>query len=364
MVSDTVAAEKIDISAADTSGGGSYRASSEPPADYIRFYGSKQDETRNALETFAPFAPVAKLAQQYIHLQDSLEALRQLYGQPLTDREDTLFLRPFKQKAYQAILDYKKLMASGKALEDRVPTLLDLTRITEPGDSSFSLLPEAGPSDFLSKGNFFFMGGAPVISKVYSDGNNILTDPQGRPETRFGTSLTENASYLFTSVYHAKPGAIDIEYGPPLYTYEMGPNEVYGIGSLIHKFVQRVPALFITEEGLLPAHLVSVKLNLADEYNCGAGSTYIEFACAKSIEAESILGVFIPYGVPPASCAFNRLSDSVWTADLNNDGSADLACVSEGFPSRDSYYIAELLWFVNIDGTWKIIEWAIEPECT
>lgn len=351
----------VDTTAADTSGGGSYQASFEIATDYIRFNGSRQDEVRNSLETFAPFASVAKLARHYNRLKDSLETLRQQYG-VLTDPKDTLFLLPFKEKAYEAILNYKNQMASGRAVDYRCPSLLELTRVTEAEDSSLSLLPEAGHSDLLADGNFFFIGGAPFIYKLDSDENTVVTDLQGKPETRFRTSLTENVNYLITSVYHAKPRPINIEYGDPLYGYESGAQEVYGIGTLIHNFIQRIPAFFITEGGLLPAHLVSVKLNLVEEYNCGSGPTEIELACSRNIEGHEILGVYIPYGTTPASYTFNRLSDQVWTADLNNDGIADLACVSEKSSSEGS--IAELLWFANINGTWKILDWAIEPECT
>jgi hypothetical protein len=120
-------------------------------SDFIRFYGSRQDEIKSTLETFVPFVAVATLAQQYLHLQDSLEALRELYRQPLTDPKDTLFLLPFKEKAYQAILDYKKQMASGTAPEGRYPSLLELTRVPAAGDSSFSLLPKQDNRVFFRK---------------------------------------------------------------------------------------------------------------------------------------------------------------------------------------------------------------------
>ena len=332
--------------------------------DFIQYNGAAEDDARKALEIFLPFHSVEVLARKYIAVQDSLEEVHETYGKPLTDPADTLFVLPFKEKAYQAILTYKKQMASGTALKDRCPNLLALNRVTEAGDSSFHLLPAAGPSNVLSQGNFFFLGGAPFISSVSSNDNEVFLDPHGKPEIRFATTLTENARYLLTSVYCAMPGPVRIAYGPPLYTYEMGPAEVRGIGSLIHYFVPRVPAYFITEHGLVPAHLLSVRRNLADEYNCGEESNYIEFACATSITALDILAIYIPYNTTPASCKVSRPSNNLWTADLNNDGVADVACVSDTYAGTDSNTIVEELWFVNINGTWTIIDWGFQPECT
>lgn len=354
-----------DTIVADRSRQQASEANLERYIDLIQFNGSERDEVRKMLETFPPFVAVYESFGQYVRLQDSLEQVRELWGQPLTDPEDTLMVFPYKEKAYNAIVDYKKQMASGAALEGRCPTLLELTRMPMPHDSSLNLLPEAGHSDLLSQGNFFFLGGAPFLSKRFAeDGDSIMTDPQGHPETRFGMSLQENANFLLTSVYYARPTTIDIGYGPPLDSYEMGPIEIYGIGSLIHRFVQRVPAFFITEEGLLPAHLLSAELNLAPSYNCGSGEVYIELACPEPVEANDILGVYIPYGSSLTSFAFNRVSDRVWTADLNNDGTADIACVNDSYVAYSTDVIAESLWFANINGTWRIIDWAQHPECT
>jgi hypothetical protein len=340
-------------------------ANSERYIDLIQFNGTERDEVRKMLEIFPPFVAVYESFGEYVRLQDSLEQVRELWGQPLTDPEDTLMVFPYKEIAYNAILDYRKQMASGAALEGRCPTLLELTRVPMPHDSSLSLLPEVGKSDLLSQGNFFFLGGAPFLSKRFAeDGDSIMTDLKGHPETRFGMTLQDNANFLLTSVYCARPTAIRIEYGPPLHSYETGPLEIYGIGSLIHQFVQRVPVFFITEEGLLPGHLLSAELNLAPSYNCGSGEVYIELACAEPIEANDILGVYIPYGPSPTSYAFNRVSDQVWTVDLNNDGTPDIACVYDSYAAYSTDVIAESLWFANINGNWKIIDWAEHPECT
>jgi hypothetical protein len=256
-------------------------------------------------------------------------------------------------------------MLAGK-FKDHCPGLLELPRTTEVVDSSSHFLPEAKPSDFLSPGNFFFLGGAPFISRLQPEDNSTFTDSQGKPEMRFSSTITENGNYLFHSVHHFKNGPIDIQYGPPLYSHEMGPQEVRGIGSLIHKFVQRIPVFFITETGLVPAHMTSVTLQLVPKnLGCLSDQPNIEFICSKNVTEGEILGVYIPYGTSSlTSAVVSRPSDYVWTADINEDGIADLACVSSVFSGGISDIMSECLWFANINGTWQIIDWGRELDCT
>lgn len=334
-------------------------------SDLIKFNGTTEDEVSSTLKHLPLFDRVYQVFGEYINIQDSLESARKLWGQALTDPKDTLMVFSYKERAYQAIIDYKKQVASPTIAQNNFPTLLNLTRIPEPEDSSSFFLPQAAPSGVLSAGDFFFLGGAPFLSKLSPlDDHNIFTDQKGNPEMRFGMSLQDNVSYLLYSICHAKSTAIDIAYGPPLHTYEMGQVEVYGIGSLIHKFVERIPAFFITDKGLIPAHLLSAELKLGSDYSCGDGDVYVEFSCSKSIDEKEIQAIYIPYGTAPTSCSFNRVSDHVWTADLNSDGTADFACVTNNYMGDIGYEIAEALWFANINGEWKIIDWAEIPECT
>jgi len=336
----------------------------EIASNFIRYSGVKESDQTKILNEFPPFAALEKLTRRSVAVQDSLESIHQRYGEPLTDPADTLVLHPFKEKAYQAILDYKKQMAAGAAAKLHCPSLLELDRMPDDGDSSVRFLPAPKLSDFLSRGNFFFLGGAPFISSIYPEDNTAFTDLQGKPEIHFATSLTENAQYLLTSLYCAKPGPIDIDYGPPLHTYEMGPAEVHGIGSLTHRFRERVPVYFVTEKGSVPGHLLSVNINLAEAYECGTGDAYIELACNASLAASDILAIYIPYDATVKSCVVNRPSEHVWTADINGDGIADFACFSDTYVGSQSDTIVEELWFVNVNGTWRIIDWGAEPECT
>jgi hypothetical protein len=334
--------------------------------ELVRFRTTADDYARRKLTSLPAFDIVFTTIEKYLTIQDSLESARKLWGQPLTDPKDTAMVYPYKERAYQAIIDYKNQMASTPSVvQPNFTTLLSLTRTAEPNDSSSYILPKAQASTLLNAGDFFFIGGFPFLSKLSPmDDSNIFTDQHGNPETRFGLSLQENSSYLLNSVLYAKSTAINITYGPPLDTYEMGAVEVYGIGSLIHNFTERIPAFFITRSGLEPAHLLSVERKIASDYSCNEGQVAVQFAYAGSIDEEEIQGIYIPYGTPPKSSIFKRLSDNVWTADLNSDGTADFACITNNFMGDMGYELAEAVWYANINGEWKIIDWAEIPECT
>ncbi len=330
----------------------------------IQYAGATDSEIKIALQTFSPFTPIHSLAHQAIEIKDSLEMLRGT--QQLTDPNDSLIFRPYEIKAYQAILAYKERMTSGPVLKDYCPSILKLDRSAEPNDSSSMVLPKVEASAFLSHGNFFFLGGAPFIYKLQTDNNTIYTDPQGNAETRFGSSTTENGNFLLSSFYHFKNVPINITFGPPLDSYDSGPQEVNGIGSLIHTFVNRIPVFFLTEDGLVPAHLISVTLKVVPEnMGCVSDQPRIDFACSKNLGENEILGVYIPYNSPPiTSCITTRPNNFLWTADLNGDGIPELACVSGTFEGISSDTMAESLWFININGTWQILDWAEDLDCT
>ncbi len=330
----------------------------------IAYGGASNPEVSVALETFSPFTLIQTLASRSIEIKDSLEMVRET--QSLTDPKDSLIFMPYETEAHLAILEYRRLMASGPVLKDLCPSLIEINRITEANDSSFNILPPAEKSKFLSHGSFFFLGGAPFIDKIRTDDNTVYTDPQGKPETRFVSSVPENASYLLNSIYHFKNGPINITFGPPLNSYDNGPKEVNGIGSLCHNFINRMPVFFLTENGVVPAHLIAVTIKLVPEnMGCVSDQPQIEFACSQNIEEDEILGVYIPYhSAPISSSTISRPNNLLWTADINSDGIPDIACVSGTFEGISSDTMMESLWYVNIDGVWKIIDWAQDLDCT
>ena len=59
-----------------------------------------------------------------------------------------------------------------------------------------------------------------------------------------------------------------------------------------------------------------------------------------------------------------RHSAGVWTIDLNGDGIADLGCVSGAFEGIASDTMAEVLWYVNNNGKWQVLDYSTELDCT
>lgn len=330
----------------------------------IAYEGAANDSIRMAMETFSPLLDIYTFSRQAIYTRDSIEVLRGT--QALPDPQDSLVFAPFEAKAYEAILDYQKSMQSGTALREACPKLIQLNRVTGAGDSSSYILPPAGASQLLADGNFFFLGGRPFIYKLHPEEKAIYTAPDGKPETRFECSVTENTNFLLKSIYHARQPRLTLTFGPPLRSYDSGPQEVNGIGSLIHEFTNRIPVYFLTVNGAVPAHLISITLKIIPEnLGCVSDQPRIEFACSTSLEAEDILAIYIPYqGSSNISFKPRNPDSAVWTADLNGDSIADIACVSATFEGISSDTLAEVLWFVNIQGSWQIIDWGQDLDCT
>lgn len=330
----------------------------------IEYEGAANDSTRMAMETFAPLLDIYTYARRAIYTRDSIEMIRGT--QTLSDLQDSLAFASYEVKAYEAILAYKKTMLSGTALREPCPKLTQLNRVTYPADSSSHVLPPAKASEFLADGNFFLLGGRPFIYKMSPEDNAVYTSPDGKPETRFECSVTENTNFLLKSIYHARHPRMNIAFGPPLRSYDSGPQEVNGIGSLIHEFTNRIPVYFLTANGAVPAHLISISLKIVPEnLGCVSDQPSIEFACAANLEAEDILAVYIPYQANQnVTCITKNYNGPVWTADLNGDSIADIACVSATFEGISSDTLAEALWFVNIQGTWQIIDGGQDLDCT
>jgi hypothetical protein len=331
---------------------------------HIEYEGASNDSIRMAMETFAPLLDIYTYARRAIYIRDSIEMIRGT--QELSNLQDSLAFGPFETKAYDAIVAYKKSMMSGTALREPCPKLPQLNRVTAAGDSSYSVLPPAGASQYLADGNFFFLGGRPFIYKIHPEDNAVYTAPDGKPETRFECSVTENTNFLLKSIYHEKQPRINIAYGPPLRSYDGGPQEVNGIGSLVHEFTSRIPVYFLTAKGSVPAHLISIAVKVVPEnLGCVSDQPLAMFACAASLEAEDILAVYIPYRADQnVTCTLNNTNSILWTADLNGDSIADIACVSATFEGISSDTLAEVLWFANIMGTWQIIDWGQDLDCT
>jgi len=122
--------------------------------------------------------------------------------------------------------------------------------------------------------------------------------------------------------------------------------------------------MFLTEKGIVPAQLVSITVQLIPTYNCSSDKPVVEFACKQPIEANDILAIWIPAATtPPATCTITH-SDNVWTADLDGDGIPDMAALNETFNGASADNMNLAYWYLNVDGTWEIIDRSREVDCT
>jgi hypothetical protein len=333
------------------------------PRVEIRYNGAVKDEVLASLETLPMLPDVEALFVRSLNVKDSLYEAVGMNGIE-KDPNNSQLIRSTAGKAYESILAYQKSFNDGLPTLDGCPDLFELTRVPEPDDSSLLRLPEVKASQVFEHSGFFFLGGAPFVSKRPAPEGAGFADPSGNPETRFVAGITENTSYLLKSMFYNKQARAHITFGPPLNSYEGSQHEVNGIGSLIHEFDSRIPALFLTEKGIVPAYLVSVQVKLSEEYGCISSLPQSEFACSTDLSESDILGIYIAYkNTPFASCTVTRRG-AVWTIDLNGDAIPDLACVAGVFSGAASDVMAEALWFINDKGQWKIIDWGREVDCT
>lgn len=327
----------------------------------LRKYNEVCDSIRNQLGVLPTLNSVCEMARQIIQFEDSLEWQRNTPG-TLTP-EDSLLVAPMDKKGYETLLAYKRLVSFGLPVPTHVPEIIRKEPVTD--SLSLRILPSAGVSDFLTGKNFFFLGGGPFLTRVENEeGKRIFKNPQGKPEIRFSCSVNENAVYLFDAISHLKNIRTKLTFGPPLSSYESGPQEIGGAGSLIHEFEKPVAAMFITATGIIEARLVSIKHKLVpEELGCVSDNPEAVFACSE-IPDKEILAVYIPLdGQPLTECQIKR-TGKLWTADLNHDGIPELACVSDTFTGIVSDTMARIIWYINVDGKWKIIDKAEELDCT
>lgn len=320
-------------------------------------YNSISNEQGSAPSIYA----ICSMAEQVIRLKDSLEIIRGT--QELTEPEDSLVFAPAEAQVYNAILAYKKILMSGVQLPGLAPGIVRDEPVVDK--LSLKLLPKIDSSQLLADKKFFFLGGGPFVSRITPpDGTDVFKSPDGKPETRFFCTVNDNVKYFFDAMLHLRSSKINLVFGPPLSSYEMGPQEVKGIGSLIHEFADRLPVMFITKKGILPAQLVSVSNKLVPEnLGCVSDEPQVIFA-VPSVVTDEILGVFIPYiGLNTSQCTVSQ-KGRLWTADLNGDSIPDLAGVADTFEGIASENMAKIIWYANINGEWKIIDSAEELDCT
>jgi hypothetical protein len=110
--------------------------------------------------------------------------------------------------------------------------------------------------------------------------------------------------------------------------------------------------------------LISISQRLVPEYyEYLADNPELIFASSYLSEKE-ILGIYIPYDSSAIySCDVER-SNNLWTADINDDGIPEFACITETYAGISSDNVAISVWYANINGEWIRIDKARENDHT
>ncbi|MBT1707339.1 hypothetical protein KK062_03855 [Fulvivirgaceae bacterium PWU5] len=317
----------------------------------ITYAGVQEDSVHAILHTLPSLEPLLALVAQMIRAQDSLQ-------------QDSVATAPYRQQVTMAIEDYKRTASAGIRMPENFPTLLQLNRPIQDGDTAGGQLPTVKPSFLTARSKFFFTGGAPFLIKLEPDDNTIFTSPQRMPEIRVEAGQTENTEYLLPFAYRYSKAPVKILQGP---VHEFYDRPDFGLRMLVHQFTRRIPVFFLTEHGLIEAQLLSIRVKLHPESRgCVYDRPTLQFACQKLVSSEDILGIYIPVdATTPLSCTIDRKDRTHWTADLNGDGIADIAAIASIFSGEvNGDALARVLWFANVDGQWQIIDFGEDLDCT
>lgn len=335
----------------------------EEPGDSVRitdntitYEGIQKDSIQAMLYAVPPLDHLLTMVARMIHAQDSLA----------NDdaNQDSRALAPYRQRVNKATEDYTRIATAGVFMPENFPTLLRLNRPIPAGDTADGQLPRVRPSFFSARSNFFFAGGAPFLSKLEPEENANFSTPQGKPEIRFEAEATENTEYLLPLAYRYGKTPVKILPGPIHHFNDHANKDLH---MLIHLFEQRIPAFFLTDQGLIEAQLLSVRTKLYPEgWGCAYDYPILQFACQKIVSPDDVLGVYIPFDTTmPPSCTVERKDRTHWTVDLNGDGVADIAAIASTFVGEvNGMALVKVLWFANVEGQWQILDFGTQTDCT
>jgi hypothetical protein len=338
---------------------------STPPlpdlSNLVEYDGAAQDSAWSSLTVYRPFDEVQQLARAVMQMKDSLAAV---VGEEGLSSSDSALFRPLEMKAHRAILEYQRMMRSPRRLTS-FPGLFALTRSAIVTDSGSSFFPRPKPSFLFDQQKAFFLGGAPFINKLSPEDGATFSGTDGKPELRFESTHTENGNIIFNFLAYTNSASCSVTFGPPLDSY-YEPIQVNGIGSLIHTFNTPVPVSFITEKGIVPAKLISVTFKvLPQQLGCISDQPRIIFSCSENVDQNDILGVYLSAASVPLELGEISRGGRNWTADLNADGIVDVVALNGstmGEASGSTLY--EVIWYVNLNGKWMILDWAADFDCT
>lgn len=306
-------------------------------------------------QQFTPFWDMLTEISDMVKVRDSIYFAHEY---TLT-AADSAYMKPLEDAAYNRILAYSEKMRSGiKVPKGKAPSRKGVLR---GEDESFGYLTE-NQSRALDGLDFIFVGGSPFSDQS----SELFKDAAGNPETRYTIQTAENALYFFNYVYSRNPGPVETSYGGPLSTYEGTAGNFNGIGTVIHTLSKRIPVWFLTKDGAIPAALVSVEMKLGTEYGCNSNNPEYVFACSKNIASADIFGVFYSdTNVKLDRSSIRQGNHSAITEfDLDGDENADIAQITGTFSGASSDQMLESIWYARINGTWVVLDYASQPDCT
>jgi hypothetical protein len=322
-------------------------------------YGAARDSINSSIGDLPSLQHICSLS---VHAVQEILTNKHTAGLDIyTTRPDTTYGTPYETTVYNLITAYAKLLPYGVPLSGKLPNLVRTRAITDA--ASLRLLPRQPGTGALGNGRFFFLGAGPFMHKRTPDSTEVFRNQQNQVELRYVCNTSENTEYLLRAVRRFPHVRINVSYGPALASYDRGPQSVRGIGSLEHILNDRIPVYFLSEKGAAKAELVSVTVKLVEEGFCASELPTIQLASALPPEKE-ILAVFIPYDTTDISRCMVKRKGSLWTADINCDNVPDLAGVFHTFTGILGDKLASMVWYVNIGGTWKVLDLAEELDCT
>jgi len=322
-------------------------------------YGAARDSIQQTLGDVPSLQQLCTLSTQVS--RDVYKYQQENHISMYTVPADTVYGIPSETNTYEMIKAYCRLLSFGVPLSGKMPNLIRTRAITD--STSNRILPKKPGTGAIENDRFFFLGGGPFIYKRELEGGVAYKDLQGRAEARYTCDVSENTEFSLRMMRRFAHVRFDVQTGPPCGSYDSGPQSVRGIGSLRHVLLDRVPAYLITKQGVVPAEMVSITKKLFYEDLCVSNMPTVEFGCAQPPNGE-ILAIYIPYDSVSLEKCIVKKKGRLWTADLNGDGFPDFAGVSHTFAGSSSDTMADIIWYVNVNGKWRIVDTASEMECS
>lgn len=336
-------------------------AQNSPTIEIIDLGNTEQNITYENLKIFPPLTQVMQWASRIERMQDSLNEIHQY-----NPWKDSTAYMQLSAEAFRSITDYEKQMMSARDIKQNFQSLLSLNRVAGPEDRSLEKLTSPNGKGSLTNATWYFIGGAPFLTQSLGDEGGAYRSNKGVSEKRYYLTVPENAQFILNAIYNFQTPRTTLNREGPLDASYEGPSRsIKQVGALEHVFADRVPVILLTTTGAVKGEIVAVRMKLFEQsMGCIINHPLITIAGPPSTDENSILGVLMTSSAPSITNVKSNVNDNTWTVDIDGDGIPDLAGVRGTFEGISSDAMNEAIWYVNDNGTWKIADWASEPDCT